>query len=461
MRLLKRLFQRSPPPPPSRTLEVLLLDLVLDKLNPSFYYFASASNNIFQSFRRTISSLSHVTLTSASHLHIFAPDLKSCSSLTFKCSLRHTELIKCSQFSNLQKLIFAESTPLTCDPFVFLSNLDILSLDVSMCPLLDDMFFKTIACFKNLKELNISNLTLVTPFGLTSFCKCSTKIQTFKASRCSAISLDSIEFFTQYWKSLKVLDISDNIELTNEVVHLIATSCVPLEYFYLTHCHLIDGCYFDLFANIVCLKELNISGMEEIDEKPLTKLLINSELRKLNVSSCLLLSDNFLGTVEYPFLQYLDLSFCPDLTDDFLKNSCVLFPNLLSFIANGSKFSSDAFEYLCINCLKLEQLSLLDCPFVDDFIFIHLSNNLSQSLKSLAVSSEYISDQGIYTLIEKCKFISRLALPCCTGLTPITLTVLLQLKSVLKYLKLSGCGVFSREQLIDFYKLSGIKELEV
>ena len=190
-------------------------------------------------------------------------------------------------------------------------------------------------------------------------------------------------------------------------------------------------------------------------------------LKHLNVSGCISFDDYcLLGICQSsPPLESLIISSCPRITDygmGLIKN----ISTLRIFKANDTNLSINSLQHLN----NLEELELLNCKGINDDC-LQLLAMKNRNLRSIAISSQKITDKGLQLFLQKLPFITNLDLTNCVNCGILTLSQLFHSKFQLVSLNLTNCFGVSGEHLLSSYNqlynsslyswLSGLKYLNL
>ncbi len=145
----------------------------------------------------------------------------------------------------------------------------------------------------------------------------------------TAISDEAVdELLAAVGKNLTSLDLSNNTELSDELLVSIAASCPKLTHLALTHVDLSDAAVGRFFRDLKAkrrpgLVHIDLEKGHDLAHEALTALIAHSgrTVRWLNLMGWRNVpADDVAGLVACPNLTYLDLGWCRHVTDFTLKD---------------------------------------------------------------------------------------------------------------------------------------------
>ncbi|XP_048356504.1 dynein regulatory complex subunit 6 isoform X2 [Sphaerodactylus townsendi] len=187
------------------------------------------------------------------------------------------------------------------------------------CQKITDTGLKLIAPLANVAVLNLSDCTRISDAGLKSFAEgfAGSKIRELTLANCSTI--------------------------TDNTLIIIAERCIRLVYLNLRSCHAVTDTGIEVLTMLPSLTHINISGID-ISDHTLDALGRNGKIKEIIVSECRSISDTGIKRfcIDAKNLDYMDLSFCQQLSNQSIK-------------------------HLSFNCHKLTSLSMVGCSKASSF----------------------------------------------------------------------------------------------
>ena len=331
------------------------------------------------SFYSAIPGLLSLKLSS-NRLHILNDHFLISNSLMYldlrNCSITQIDKKAFENITSLNTLDISMNTLTKLDTEIFDSLISLEILEMNDCNLtnLNENLFRNLSNLKTLK-MNGNNFQSVTNwFLMFAFLKRLEHLE-LKSSKLQFLSKKSISEISY----LRTLKLSDNYLKNVNFNEILGKNLQNLEVLDLSDCHLNQNFTKDSFRNIDQLRELNLSGNNQVDNiseilKYLTNLekliLRNAGLKRLpNVFHDLVeldvsynhLDNNFTATlVDFDKLQYLNMAYC-NLTlisaNTFRKMS-----SMTHLILSGNNLKSLGFD-LFLTLPYLESLELNNCQF--------------------------------------------------------------------------------------------------
>ena len=296
---------------PIRNLDVSLrnhTDIGNEVTDDILYYLSSMINlsKLNLQHNRSITSLGlqHLTrLTRLIDLNVGSCDLNDCC------------VEQLAMLTNLTKLNISFSVNVTRSGIQQLGMLTQLTeLNISCC-YLDDASLQELSLITHLKSLDISWNTHLT---ISAYTPLINLVNLENLNISSSNGVDSINdiCITAVSKMIRLrkLDISRHVnpKLTSMAHGLEALSCLSLLELNIRQCN-INDCCLTAVLNICTLKVLDVSGNVEITELSL-QALSSSSFTMLNVRDCKLYDNSVKFISEISSLRILDISFNENLT---------------------------------------------------------------------------------------------------------------------------------------------------
>ncbi|GMF24504.1 unnamed protein product [Phytophthora lilii] len=105
-------------------------------------------------------------------------------------------------------------TKKSIDYFCELQNLH--SLTLSECPQIDDTSLESLKSMKNLRKLQLNQMERLSDEFIGSLAKSLPELQEFSIARCSQLTNTAVEAILEACRNLKVLDVSDLHQITDD-----------------------------------------------------------------------------------------------------------------------------------------------------------------------------------------------------------------------------------------------------
>lgn len=137
-------------------------------------------------------------------------------------------------------------------------------------------------------------------------------------------------------------------------------------------------------------------------------------------TGCVNISLNTSKAVNYPQLNYLDVSNCSSVDDYTLRKFIKSYGSRLQFFycRRNDKVSDEGISIMVKYCPQLKEVSLNDCPRITDLTCIELSSKLGTNLKYLSLSKcEHVTDQGLEQMSRFCFKLRYLNVRGCPGIS--------------------------------------------
>ena len=178
------------------------------------------------------------------------------------------------------------------------------------------------------------------------------------------------------------------------------------------------------------LEVLLLAGCPRVQNSSLATIAMNCHrLTELSVRSCSLVDDEGLHALSEgcPLLTSLDVSFCQRITSLGL---CAFQRHSLTrlTVAGCPQVDDSAFREF----RSLEVLNAAQCPRITDETLKSLSANCAYTLRSLAVSTHWVTDAGIAAFIRSCPLLESLDFTGCNKVGQETLTAAFTSKCTLQ-----------------------------
>ncbi|KAM5204503.1 F-box and leucine-rich repeat protein 13 [Hipposideros larvatus] len=312
----------------------------------------------------------------ASVVFIGAPHISDCA-------------FKALSTCNLRKIRFEGNNRITDACFKFIDKCypNISHIYMVDCKGITDASLKSLSPLKKLTVLNLANCVRIGDMGLKQFLDgpVSTKIKELNLSNCILSDVSIVK---------------------------LSERCPNLNYLSLRNCEYLTDLGITYIVNIYSLVSVDLSGTD-ISNEGLTILSRHKKLKELCLSECYKIT-NF-GIQAFCkgslILEYLDVSYCPQLSDEIIKAVAIYCINLTYLsIAGCPKITDSAMELLSATCHYLHVLDISGCILLTDQMLEHLqigcrqlrilkmqycrliSKEAAKKMSSVVQQQEYSSD---------------------------------------------------------------------
>uniref|UniRef100_A0A8D2IU83 F-box/LRR-repeat protein 15-like leucin rich repeat domain-containing protein n=1 Tax=Varanus komodoensis TaxID=61221 RepID=A0A8D2IU83_VARKO len=341
----------------------------------------------------SISRQSMKSLVQVEHLNLQELVLQACQDLT-----NEAVSIMCQHQPHLTTLDLTGCSELSDQAVLVISSqlLDLRCLRLGKLPRLTDAGFRGISHLRYLQSLDVSECSLVSS---------STLIQAFRGTEgwpklvslnfafCSLLRDSSVLSLAEaVSSSLRVLDLSSCVSLTNRGVQVIASHLLRLTVLRLAWCkELTDwGLLGDLEQDTWVLKDLSKQDLQEKHQASLSALTC---LQELDLTACGKLTDTSIAKVmNFPELRQLALSLVPCITDT-------------SLLA------------IAHNCRALEQLSLSHCVNLTDTGFVEAASSLHRLQHLVLSGCNQLTPQTLKAIGRECQQLKCLDVSMCSKIS--------------------------------------------
>ncbi|CAF0990050.1 unnamed protein product [Brachionus calyciflorus] len=255
-------------------------------------------------------------------------------------------------------------------------------------------------------------------------CLCVEKIRIKNTNRLSDRGLDLI---ASLCPELKHLTLKNCLSIRSNAIEKILENCENLKYLDLTGSYNLTN----LIIRINC----------KSDDKVKNNGGLNNFYRKFMPNTKTNEIPNQFRIAQYLYLEFIDLSFCSNVTDKSLESlckTCIYIKNL--YLRRCKQISDIGVLYIAKYCVNLRELSLCQCAKVSDTGIKYLANDkiLHSSSKNSFNDAENLHGSKNKDFKYKIKYLSLAECPLITDYSLIYLCKLGFFKNI-KYLNLRGC----------------------
>eukprot|EP01119_Soliformovum_irregulare_P020731 TRINITY_DN6771_c0_g1_i1.p1 TRINITY_DN6771_c0_g1~~TRINITY_DN6771_c0_g1_i1.p1 ORF type:complete len:1301 (+),score=414.07 TRINITY_DN6771_c0_g1_i1:81-3983(+) len=364
-------------------------------------------------------------------------------------------------------------------------------------------------CGREMTSLKLSGNSNVTDEVLNVVAVKCHQLETLDVSRCKNVGTNSIVRIAENCFKLKHLKLNGNLGIADAAIHALAQHSKSLSSLELgglyklsgegieniiekcSHLTVLDLHGTDRIPNDMLVKFFsrahNISSLNLQDNKNLTDAnlseivrLLNRNLKKLNLSSCKLISDEALdvlsqhsrnltslslawnGRFTAPALvklttncalslQKLDLRECTHLTDEHLAG-LYSSPNLTELLLDSCKKISDHPIVKISQHSSLKVVRLVGCFRITDAAVISVAQH-SPSLTTLFLGRCYrLTDAAIVKISKHCPSIQLLSLNGCRLISDMSILHLAHSCPQLLKVQLDSCQLITKDALAEMNK---------
>uniref|UniRef100_A0A8C5KN34 F-box and leucine-rich repeat protein 9 n=1 Tax=Jaculus jaculus TaxID=51337 RepID=A0A8C5KN34_JACJA len=338
-------------------------------------------------------------------LHLEELSLHSCRDLSTEAVVR-----LCHQQPGLNSLDLSGCSELTDGALLAVSRglPHLRHLSLGKLQRLTDAGCIALGSLQELRSLDMAECCLVSgkelAQALGSGCGATPPLTSLRLAYCSSLKDASVmSMITALGPSLKVLDLSSCVALTNRTMQAICTHLTHLSVLRLAWCKELQDWgllgleepseEYALGSQQHPELERQASDLEEPSSKPQgPSLLMLQALQELDLTACSKLTDASLAKVlQFPQLRYLSLSLLPAFTD----------MGLIA-VARG--------------CPSLERLALSHCGHLSDEGWAQAARSWPR-LQHLNLSScSQLTEQTLDTIGQACKQLRVLDVAMCPGI---------------------------------------------
>ncbi|WBW72603.1 F-box protein Pof2 [Schizosaccharomyces osmophilus] len=325
---------------------------------------------------------------------------------------------------NLSRINFSGCTRLTDNMVsaILLNNLNTMVLDLSGIP---NLSWKTMLTalpkLKKLKTLSLSQCVLLDDSQLKETLVHCKHLKKLKLTNCISLTEKTLQTLSEHGDLIE-LDISGCINMKDPSVLIKAVmKHKNLKELNMSGCFYLTNFmeYYYTFPSKFCsLRSLNLTGLSELSNTHVLKICeFFPKLQTLYLTKCNKITDAALTGISNlkTHLTSLHLGHCNELTDlgiTMVLKSC----KNLTYVDFGGCFRlTDNSVAEIAKLPRLQRVGLVKCIFLTDISIIHLSNCSS-------------------------RFLERIHLSYCTGLTAKSISYLMINCKNLKHLSVTGIG---------------------
>ncbi|KAL8545519.1 hypothetical protein ACS0TY_005609 [Phlomoides rotata] len=358
-------------------------------------------------------------------------------------------------------------------PSLFSKLHRLTSLDLSVCPCIDDAALSAVAptWARRIRRLNLSRCSGLRFPGLEALVRNCVNLESVDLSYCAGFG-DREAAALSSAAALKELNLDKCLHLSDVGLAKIAIGCPKLEKLSLRWCFDISDIGIELLSKKCAqLKHLDISYVK-VSSESLRWISGMERLEILQMVGCGSVDDMGLQFIARgcPLLKVLDISRCDKLSFSALGPVIKGHNHLLRLHASYCFYELSltfAHEFKDLKNLKVLRI---DGARVSDFAL----NIISESCRCLAeigLGKCRATDTGIMQLVSGCVHLKILDLTCCSDLTDSAILAIASSCKSLLCLKLECCNLLTERSLdylgshccfleeIDLTDCSGINDI--
>ncbi|EGC35315.1 hypothetical protein DICPUDRAFT_152393 [Dictyostelium purpureum] len=298
------------------------------------------------------------------------------------------------------------------------------------------------------------------------------QLQELDISGCPLVSdYGASEFLSTYGKHLTTLILADTL-ISDKTISILSNFCQQIQKLDIQNCFFINPEALSLLSHIQKLKIINVSRCKITNNTILSfnqhqnitniqqQIISTSTISNSNNNS--LITSNFTNTTTTTTTSNLVLN-NKQIQELIIKNPAKLsddaFQQFQSWqtlkildLSGCSKLSDNVFFNLP-ECLNLEQLILEACYNLTDKSAKSIASIMPNLWKLSLKGLKFLTDEGVQTIVEKCKKIKDLKLSRCHTLTSYSADLIAEhLGDTLERIDLSICPQIVEESLINLLK---------
>ncbi|KAK1629403.1 hypothetical protein QYE76_003718 [Lolium multiflorum] len=323
--------------------------------------------------------------------------------------------------------------------------------------------FLALKC-KKLASLNLS-YTMISKDCLPAIMKLP-NLEVLSLVGCVGIDDDALASLeNECSKSLKVLDMSNCQNVTDEGVSSVVKAMPNLLELNLSYCCHVTPSMGKCFQMIPKLQTLKLEGCKFMTDGLKYIGISCASLRELSLSKCSGLTDTDLSFVvsRLKSLLKLDITCNRNITDASLAAITSSCPSLISLkMESCSHVSSEGLRMIGKRCSQLEELDITDsdlddeglkalsgcsklsslkigiCMKISDEGLMHIGKSCPELRDIDLYRSGAISDEGVTQIAQGCPMLESINLSYCTEITDLSLAALSKCAK-LNTLEIRGC----------------------
>ncbi|EPX74093.1 F-box protein Pof2 [Schizosaccharomyces octosporus yFS286] len=324
---------------------------------------------------------------------------------------------------NLSRINLSGCTRLTDNTLstIVLNNLNTVVLDLSGIPSLSwKTMLAALPKLKKLKTLSLSQCVLLDDSQLKETLVHCKHLKKLKLNNCISLTEKTLQTLSEHG-DLTELDISGCINMKDPSVLIkVLMKHKNLKELNMSGCFYLTSFieYYSFPSKLCSLRSLNLTGLSELSNHHVLKICeYFPRLQILYLTKCNKITDAALTGISYlkTYLTSLHLGHCNEVSDLGITRVLKSCRNLTYVDFGGCFRLTDQSVAEIAKLPRLQRVGLVKCIFLTDISIIHLSNCSS-------------------------RFLERIHLSYCTGLTAKSISYLMINCRNLKHLSVTGIG---------------------
>ncbi|KAF9359997.1 SCF ubiquitin ligase complex subunit [Mortierella sp. AD094] len=310
---------------------------------------------------------------------------------------------------------------------------------------------------RGLYSLDMSEIPAVTDSVLEHVANHCPKLHTLYLTGCSAITDESVVKLAANCPSLKRIKLGQCNLLTDRSILALTKNCPQLMEIDVTNCNLMtDTAIQSVFKTLPQVRDINMTLFANLTDHafsfipigpPASSKIRFDQLRVLNLTSCVLITDETLARIipAASRLRNLTLTKCDRITDASANAIKVLGKHLhYLHLGHCSKLTDKAIATLTQHCTRIRYLDLACCSKLTDAAVFAMAQ-LPKLRRIGLVKCSNITDHGIYAMLVSQivpQTLERVHLSYCIHLSDTAVAALVSQCSKLTHLSVTGVPAF-------------------
>ena len=333
------------------------------------------------------------------------------------------------------------------------NNPPIIGIDGSFLDLTDTSVKYILNGCENIKIIKFNGCCNITDDSILNIkIKFSTTLKEIYLSGTN-ITDQGIEILVISCINLTLIDILCCILLTENSIEIIANNSFHLEYL-ITDIKYNNNIFLQLANNCKKIKDIDLcTFINEFPIKELARLLISLDtidLYEYNTMYPIEFNDQKLITISENFKNIKRISFMSDDISEVGINLLSVNCNKLEeiYMSNCPNINDKCIEIITKNCSNLRTIELNNCKNISDISLLNISKYCLE-IRRLHLQYTNISDNGLKEIFMKCKKLEEIFLEGCN----ISETVLHNIHDYCEYLRtvnISKSPKINKENLLLF-----------
>lgn len=324
-------------------------------------------------------------------------------------------------------------------------------LEVELCMQLGNLAMKHLAAGlaseNKLRKLNVAGCRRISDEGLVEVAKNCTRLKELNVRQCDKLTDASIRAVTHNCLELEVLNLEEIYSASHRIFLFDQEG---------------DGRGVVEKNLVKKVKDVNLTSCSGLSDLAVGHLFHRAkQLRAITLSSCTGISDQALAWMLEDMLdkskggeclEHVDVSYCPQLSANAIRQLVVQCPSLTSLNLSGCVHLTDTnLIEIISSCEKLVRLEVGFCRELSDRVVLAIAQQLSLEELNLARCVK-ITDESLLEIAAQFTVLKKLNVSACKKLTERTLVALLEGCSMLEELDVTHCPLFPPMLLAKFVR---------